>query len=80
MFDVGINVQEFEAEQDSPLYVTVNVFEPKMCGNEELVAKSSDHVRELLQYVLGDEVKVNFNLVDSIQSNGEKRLPIRRMF
>ena len=79
MFDIGVNIHEYEIIQEDARVVTVNVNEPKMRDNPELVAKSSAHLQSLLQGVLDSRLDMSFNVVDSIPNTGNDD-PIRRNF
>ncbi len=78
MFDIGINIQQFEVIQKAPNHIVVNLAEPQLKGNSKLLDKSKKHLRELLEYVLEGPIQLDFNLVEKIDKNGKKRRPIRR--
>lgn len=80
MFDIGVNIQEFEIIQDAANHITINLNENRVKNNALLAEKSFSHIKELLKYVLGENIDVSFNLVDHIEKTGIKKKPIRRTF
>jgi len=80
MFDIGINIQQFEIIQQAFNYIVVNLSEPTLADDKELEDESKQHLKKLLEYVLGGEIEFEFNLVETIEKKGKKRRPIRREF
>lgn len=80
MFDLGINIAEFELVQTSPRDITVNLKEPSLEANEDKKNKSHQHLQELLGFVMGNDINISFNLVKEINNTAGKRRPIKRQF
>ena len=81
MFDIGINIQEFEIIQTSPNDFRVTLKEPTLLHNSERRTQSFQHLRHLLGVVFGEEINISFNVVDSFPPQTQrKRRPIRREF
>lgn len=80
MYEMQINVQEFEIIQDAPLHVTVHVKEPSFTNDSERMLRSWGKIQELLQYILGENVTVSCHTLSSIAQTTKKRKPIRRTF
>lgn len=80
MFDLGINIAEFELVQTSPRHITVNLKEPSLEANEDKKNESHQHLQELLGFVMGNDVNISFNLVKEINKAARKRKPIKRQF
>ncbi len=59
MFDVGINIQEFEIIQTSPTEFKVRVKEPDLLSDLEKRKSSFQHLEELLTRVFGPGITVN---------------------
>lgn len=80
MFDTGINIQEFEIIQTSPLNIRVSVKEPTLFDTEKRLT-SYHHLKKLLETVFGKEINIEFNVIDSFPVQKQrKRRPIRREF
>ncbi len=79
MFDVGINIQEFEIIQTSPMEFKVRVKERDLLFDLEKRKSSFQHLEELLTRVFGSGITVNFDVVTEFSSQSQrKRRPIRR--
>mgnify|MGYP001042940584 FL=1 len=82
MFDVGINIQEFEIIQTGINKFEVRLKEPSLFNDLEKQRISFGHLRELLQIVFGENIDIVFKPLES-QINTvkqRKRRPIRREF
>lgn len=80
MYDIRVNIRQFEIVQIAPNAVRVTVCEPKLSNNDELVNKSKLHLKKLLEYVLDSVVEMDFVVVDKWENISKKRRPIRREF
>lgn len=77
MFDTGINIREFEIIQKGPQKIIANLSEPNVVNED--IFKSRNHLKKLLEYVLGN-IDLEFNLASHIEKKSRKYRPIRREF
>ena len=82
MFDVGINIQEFEIIQTGINKFEVRLNEPSLFDDLEKQRISFGHLRELLQIVFGENLDIVFKPLElkGDQKVQRKRRPIRREF
>jgi len=82
MFDIGINIQEFEIVQTGINKFEVRLKEPFLFSNLEKQKISFGHLRELLQIVFGENIDIVFKPLDSQTNTVKQRKirPIRREF
>jgi len=83
MFDVGVNIQEFEIIQTGINKFEVRLKEPSLFSDLEKQKISFGHLRELLQIVFGENINIVFKPLEELKSKSKtqrKRKPIRREF
>ncbi|MCX7928535.1 MAG: hypothetical protein N2558_02520 [Patescibacteria group bacterium] len=81
MFDIGVNIQEFELAQTSPVEFRITVKEPTFFSDPERREHSFQHLKHLLETVFSGGINITFNVVDSFPlTTQRKRRPIKREF
>ena len=82
MFDVGINIQEFEIIQTGINNFEIRLKEPSLFSDLEKQRISFSHLRELLQIVFGENIDIVFKPLEPQLNKAKqrKRRPIRREF
>ncbi|HVT62415.1 MAG TPA: hypothetical protein VHD33_02865, partial [Legionellaceae bacterium] len=80
MYDIRVNIRQFEIVQTAPNAIRVTVCEPQLSNNDELTNKSKLHLKKLLEYVLDSDIEMDFIVVDKLENTFKKWRPIRRAF
>lgn len=81
MFDSGVNIQEFEIVQTSPISFKVTVKELNLLQNQEKKTRSFQKLQELLTTVFSEDITISFDVVESFPPQTQrKKRPIRRSF
>lgn len=81
MFDIGINIQEFEITQTSPTSFRITLKEKDLLRDIEKREKSFKHLHQLLSIVFGQDINIEFAIVENFPPQSQrKRRPIRREF
>lgn len=81
MFDIGINIQEFEIVQTSPTSFRITLKEENLLKDSEKQQKSFNHLYQLLSIVFGQDINIDFSIVENFPKESQrKRRPIKREF